>query len=60
MVVFIFVAGCAGRHLDAIHNVPFDPATPGAILSFGAVVLGYGMTWAPLASDFVSSIVSIV
>ncbi|TIC04090.1 cytosine-purine permease [Wallemia mellicola] len=51
-VMFIFVAGCAGRHLDAIYSVPFDPATPGAILSFGAVVLGYGMTWAPLASDF--------
>ena len=52
--VFIFVAGCAGKHLSVIHEVPFEPATAGAVLSFGAVVLGYGMTWAPLASDYVN------
>lgn len=56
--MFIFVAACAGRELDAIHSVPFDPATAGSVLSFGAVILGYGMTWAPLASDFVGKMSS--
>ncbi|TIA98334.1 hypothetical protein E3P89_02504 [Wallemia ichthyophaga] len=51
-LMFVFVASCAGRQLPAIHSVPFEPATAGSVLSFGAVILGYGMTWAPLASDF--------
>ena len=55
--VFIFVAGCAGRQLDVIYSVAFEPATAVSVLSFGAVILGYGMTWAPLASDFVSDYV---
>lgn len=51
MLVGIVVAtGCGGYEL--VHQAPAAEATRDAVLGLGAVVAGYFLSWAPLASDF--------
>lgn len=51
LIAIIITVGTGGKYLSR-QVVPAEPAAAGTILSFGALVAGYMLPWAALASDF--------
>lgn len=55
MLVAIVVAiGCSGHEL--VHQAPAPAATTAGVMGLGAVIAGFFLSWAPLASDFTTYI----
>ncbi|KAF5341318.1 hypothetical protein D9758_016174 [Tetrapyrgos nigripes] len=52
LVCFLVALGLGGKHLST--PAPAEPATAASVLSFGSVIAGFVISWAPLASDFTS------
>ncbi|CAJ2508501.1 Uu.00g135270.m01.CDS01 [Anthostomella pinea] len=50
VVAIVIVTGCGGSHLH--QQAPTEPATAGAVLSFGMIIASYMIPYAALASDF--------
>lgn len=50
LVAIVVAVGCGGKHLK--QQVATEAATAGNVLSFGALVAGFLIPWAALASDF--------
>ncbi|KZV82414.1 NCS cytosine-purine permease [Exidia glandulosa HHB12029] len=49
-IVFLIATGVGGKHLSPDNSLP--PATAPQILSFGATVAGFVISYCPLSSDF--------
>ncbi|KAF5335050.1 hypothetical protein D9758_016322 [Tetrapyrgos nigripes] len=52
LVCFLVALGLGGKHLST--PAPAEPATAASVLSFGSVIAGFVIAWAPMASDFTS------
>ena len=52
LIVIVVATGCGGKHLH--QQVHVDPPAASTVLSFGALVAGFLIPWAALASDFVT------
>ncbi|KAF7969611.1 hypothetical protein HWV62_26857 [Athelia sp. TMB] len=52
LIIFIIALGVGGKHLT--DPPPAEPASASVILSFGATIAGFVITYAPLGSDFTS------
>lgn len=50
LIAIIVAVGCGGRHLK--EQTPTEAPAAGTVLSFGALIAGYLVPWAALASDF--------
>ena len=50
LVVYLVALGVGGKHLA--NPPPAEPATAQTILSFGATIAGFVITYCSLASDF--------
>ncbi|KAL1742518.1 permease for cytosine/purines, uracil, thiamine, allantoin-domain-containing protein [Schizophyllum fasciatum] len=50
VIVYVVALGVGGKHLRNFEGAA--PATPGTVLSFAATIVGFVVTYAPLASDF--------
>ena len=54
LILYIVIAATNGDNLKAALTAPGTSVTPGAILGYGASLLGFTVTYSSLASDFVS------
>ncbi|KAF5342906.1 hypothetical protein D9758_015405 [Tetrapyrgos nigripes] len=52
LVCFLVAIGLGGKHLST--PAPAEPATAASVLSFGSVIAGFAIGWAPMSSDFTS------
>lgn len=50
LIVYLVALGVGGKHLT--NPPPAEPATAPAILSFGATIAGFVITYCSLSSDF--------
>ena len=50
LIVYLVALGVGGKHLTS--SPPAEPATAPAILSFGATIAGFVITYCSLSSDF--------
>ncbi|KDQ60371.1 hypothetical protein JAAARDRAFT_126119 [Jaapia argillacea MUCL 33604] len=50
LIIFIIILGVGGHHLSS--PPPASPALASTILSFGATIAGFVITYSPLSSDF--------
>ena len=50
VIVYVVALGVSGKHLYNFEGA--EPATPGAVLSFASIIVGFVVTYSPLASDF--------
>lgn len=50
LVAILVAVGCGGRHLHKQVEAP--PATASGVLSFAALIAGFFLPWAAIASDF--------
>ncbi len=50
LISLIIATGCGGKHLS--QQVVTEAPTPGTVISFGALIAGFFLPWAGLASDF--------
>jgi purine-cytosine permease-like protein len=50
MLAFLVALGTGGKYLK--DPVPLPPATGPLVLSFGAAIAGFTITYSPLSSDF--------
>lgn len=50
LIAIIVATGCGGKYLS--NQTATEPATASAVLSFGALIAGFLIPWAALASDF--------
>jgi len=50
LIAFLVAIGTGGKHLS--NPVPLPSATGPLVLSFGAAIAGFTITYSPLSSDF--------